>query len=309
MSRAANEMHLTQPAVSMQVKQLEEQIGVPLLEQRGRRLYLTEAGQDLRGHAQRLAAQIVELQSAMDQYRGLERGILRIAVVSTASYFLPPLIAAYSKRYPGVRISLQVANRESVLCCLSDHHTDIAITGEPPEGMDLDAQCFMDNPLVVIASPNHPLARLERVGLDDLRDERLVVREAGSGTRAATERHFAQHKVGYLLGCEFNSAEAIKQAVQSGLGLGVVSLQTIELELETRRLVVLPVDSFPIVRQWFVVHRCDKRMSAAVQAFRDLLLSQARAIATVERRPQLAAPAASVPIADAQRRKRALARR
>jgi len=307
MSRAAHEMHLTPPAVSMQMKQLEEQIGVPLLEQRGRSLFLTEAGQELRGHAQRFVAQTLELQSAMDQYRGLERGILRIAVVSTANYFLPPLIAAYSKRYPGVRISLEVANRASVLSCLSDHQTDIAITGEPPEGMDLDAQCFMDNPLVVIANPNHALAGLERVGLSQLREERMVVREAGSGTRALTERHFAEHKAGYILGCELNSNEAIKQAVQAGLGLGVVSLHTIELELETRRLVVLPVESFPIVRHWYVVHRRDKRMSTALQAFRDLLLSQDRPSAAVESRPPILAPARSVHARGAPRRKGALA--
>jgi DNA-binding transcriptional LysR family regulator len=278
-------MHLTQPAVSMQIKQLEEQIGVPLLEQNGRRLYLTEAGQELRGHAQRFAAQTLELQTAMDQYRGLERGLLRIAVISTANYFLPPLIAAYSERYPGVRISLQVGNRESVLSSLVEHRTDIAITGEPPEGIEVDAQRFMDNPLVVIANPDHPLARLERVDLARLHDERLVVREVGSGTRAATERYFAEHKVDYILGCELSSNEAIKQAVQAGLGLGVVSLQTIALELETRRLAVLPVEGFPIIRHWFIVHRRDKRMSAASQAFRELLLSQMPAAAAVHRQP------------------------
>jgi DNA-binding transcriptional LysR family regulator len=274
MSRAADEMHLTQPAVSMQIKQLEEQIGVPLLEQNGRRLYLTEAGHELRIHAQRFATQTLELQAAMDQYRGLERGVLRIAVVSTANYFLPPMIAAYSERHPGVRISLQVANRVSVLASLADHQADIAITGEPPPGVDIESQRFMDNPLVVIANPNHPFARLDHVRFARLREERLVVREAGSGTRAATERHFAEHKVDLILGCELNSNEAIKQAVQAGLGLGVVSLQTIQLELETRRLAVLPVESFPIVRHWFIVHRRDKRLSAASQAFRDLLLSQ-----------------------------------
>lgn len=292
----------------MQMKQLEEQLGLPLLEQRGRRLYLTEAGQELRVHAQRFAAQTLELQSAMDQYRGLERGMLRIAVVSTANYFLPPLLAAYSERYPGVRISLQVANRESVLSCLADHRTDIAITGEPPEGVDLDACLFMDNPLVVIANLNHPLARLERVGLAHLREERLVVREAGSGTRAATERHFAEHKAGYVLGCELNSNEAIKQAVQAGLGLAVVSRQTIELELETRRLVVLPVESFPIIRHWFVVHRRDKRMSAASQAFRDLLLSKVLVTAAVDPRSQTVPTVRSVGIDNGKRNKGALAR-
>lgn len=286
MSRAAEEMHLTQPAVSMQMKQLEEQIGVPVLEQNGRRLFLTEAGLELRIHAQRFAAQTLELQSAMEQFRGLERGALRIAVVSTANYFLPPIIAAYSERYPGVRISLQVANRESVLASLVEHRTDIAITGEPPQGVEVDAQRFMDNPLVVIANPHHPLARLDHVRLSSLRRERLVVREAGSGTRAATERHFAQHKVDFILGCELNSNEAIKQAVQAGLGLGVVSMQTIKLEVETQRLVVLPVHSFPIVRHWFIVHRRDKRMSAASQAFRDLLLLEVpvAAMATTARR-------------------------
>jgi len=286
MSRAAEEMHLTQPAVSMQMKQLEEQIGVPLLEQNGRRLYLTEAGQALRGHAQRFAAQTMELQATMDQYRGLERGVLRIAVVSTANYFLPPLIAAYSERYPGVRISLQVGNRESVLSSLVDHRTDLAITGEPPEGVDVEAQRFMDNPLVVIANPNHPLVCLGRVALPRLRDERLVVREIGSGTRAATERHFTAHKADYILGCELSSNEAIKQAVQAGLGLGVVSLQTIELELETRRLAVLPVESFPIIRHWFIVHRRDKRVSAASQAFRALLLSEVSAAVIVDPQTQ-----------------------
>jgi DNA-binding transcriptional LysR family regulator len=283
MSRAAEELYLTQPAVSMQMKQLEEQIGVPLIEQSGRRLYLTEAGQELRVHAQRFAAQSIELQSAMDQFRGLERGVLRIAVVSTANYFLPPLIAAYSDRHPGVRISLQVGNRESVLLSLADHRADIAVTGEPPQGVDLEAQRFMDNPLVIIANPGHPLTQLDHVRLARLRGERLVVREAGSGTRAATERHFAQHKVDYILGCELNSNEAIKQAVQAGLGLGVVSLQTIQLEIETRRLAVLPVEGFPIIRHWYVVHRRDKRMSAASQAFRDLMLAQVSKPAGVKR--------------------------
>jgi DNA-binding transcriptional LysR family regulator len=140
--------------------------------------------------------------------------------------------------------------------------------------VDLEAQQFMDNPLVMIAHPSHRLAGLSQVSLARLREERLVVREPGSGTRAATERHFTEHKVDYLFGCELSSNEAIKQAVQAGLGLGVVSLQTIELELETKRLAVLPVESFPIVRHWFIVHRREKRLSAACQAFRDLLLSQ-----------------------------------
>ncbi len=273
-SRAASEMHLTQPAVSMQMKQLEEQIGVPLLEQIGKRLYLTEAGAELRGHAQRFALQTAEMQAAMDQFRGLERGMLRIAVVSQANYFLPPLIADFCTRHPGVRISLQVANRETVLAALVDNRTDLAITGRPPDSADVVAQHFMDNPLVVIAPPTHALAAAERIPIARLGSETLVVREPGSGTRASIERHLAEHGVEYLPGCELSSNEAIKQAVQAGLGLGVVSLQTIELERETRRLVVLPVDNFPIMRRWYIVHRRDKRLSAASQAFRDLLIAE-----------------------------------
>jgi len=161
----------------------------------------------------------------------------------------------------------------------------------------------------VIASTNHALARLHHVPLARLREERLVVREAGSGTRAATERHFAKHQVEFLSGCELNSNEAIKQAVQAGLGLGVVSLQTIELELETRRLIVLPVESFPIVRHWFIVHRRDRRLSAAAQAFHDLLLSQVAFTAAVEPPPQKLTPVRSVRISEVQTRKGTPARR
>jgi DNA-binding transcriptional LysR family regulator len=270
-SRAAAELHLTQPAVSMQMKQLEEQIGLPLVEQIGKRLFLTEAGLELRLHAQRFALQSQELKTAMDQFRELQRGFLRLAVVSTANYFLPPLIATLSERHPGMRISLQVANREDVLAALADNRTDIAITGQPPESADLVAVPFKDNPLVVIAAPTHRLAKLATISVQDLGRETFAVREPGSGTRAVIERHFAEAGVNFSAGCEFNTNEAIKQAVQAGLGLAVVSQQTIELELETRRLVVLPVEGFPVLRRWYVVHRRDKRLSAAATAFVDLL--------------------------------------
>jgi DNA-binding transcriptional LysR family regulator len=288
-SRAATELHLTQPAVSMQVKQLEDQIGLPLLEQIGKRLFLTEAGAELRIHALRFAAQILELKAAMDQFRELDRGWLRLAVVSTANYFLPPLIVSLSDRHPGMRISLQVANRESVLAALADNRADLAITGQPPESADLIAQPFMDNPLVVIAAPTHALAAAGGpVPMARLCRETLVVREPGSGTRAAIERHFAEHGLEYLPGCELNTNEAIKQAVQAGLGLGVVSAQTIELELETRRLVVLEAEGFPLIRRWYIVHRCDKRLSAAALAFRELLLAQSAVPATPEKAKALA---------------------
>nr|WP_294557128.1 LysR family transcriptional regulator [uncultured Rhodopila sp.] len=272
-SRAAGDLLLTQPAVSMQVKQLEDQIGLPLIDQIGKRLCLTEAGQELRNHAVRINAQVMDLRAAMDQLRGLERGVLRLAVVSTAIYFLPKLIATFTRQHPGVRISLQVVNRDAVLNALSDNQADLAITGQPPDHADTDAQNFMNNPLVVIAAPHHPLAETGPIALSRLEDETLLLREPGSGTRATIERHFAANKLSYRPGCELSSNEAIKQAVQAGLGIGIVPAQTIELELETRRLIILPVEGFPVMRQWFVLQRRDKRPSGAAQAFLSLLLS------------------------------------
>jgi DNA-binding transcriptional LysR family regulator len=276
MSRAATALNLTQPAISMQMKQLEEQIGVPLIEQIGKRLFLTEAGTEMRAHAQRFITQTLSLKASMEQFRGLHRGLLRIAVVSTANYFLPPLIAALSEQHPGVRVNLQVANRESVLAALADNRTDLAITGRPPDGDELVSQHFMDNPLVVIAPPSHPLVGTGSIPLQRMGEEQLVLREAGSGTRAAVERQFMEHGVDYLPGCELNTNEAIKLAVQAGLGLGVVSAQTIELECQAGRLVVLPVEGFPIMRRWYLVYRRGKRLSAVATAFCDLLLGQAR---------------------------------
>jgi DNA-binding transcriptional LysR family regulator len=284
-SRAAGELHITQPAVSMQMKQLEEQIGLPLVEQIGKRLFLTEAGFELRTHAQRFAILEQELKNSMDQFRGLQRGFLRLAVVSTANYFLPPLLATLSERHPGMSISLQVANREDVLSALADNRADLAMTGQPPESADLVAVSFKDNPLVVIAAPTHACAKLSTISLQRLARETFVVREPGSGTRAVIERHFADIGVQYSPGCEFNTNEAIKQAVQAGLGLAVVSLQTIELELETRRLVVLPVEGFPIMRRWYVVHRSDKRLSAAATAFVQLLLAEQGSPAALGSKP------------------------
>ncbi len=288
-SRAAAELHLTQPAVSMQIKQIERLIGLALLEQIGKRLYLTEAGHELRDHARRISAQMADLEASLNQLRGLQRGVLRVAVVSTANYFVSRLLAAFNERHPTVHVSLQVGNREAVLAALAENTTDLAITGQPPDGVDVIAQHFMDNPLVVIAAPAHRLATRRAIPLRELAQEVLVVREPGSGTRAAMERFFTQRGLQYRTGCELSSNEAIKQAVQAGLGLGVVSAQTLELELETRRLVVLPVEGFPILRHWFVVHRRHKRLSPAAQALRQLLLASdpARPFGPERRRPRV----------------------
>jgi len=171
----------------MQIKQMEDQLGLVVIEQVGKRFALTEAGQELRVHAKKIGSQTAEMAAAMEQFRGLERGLLRIAVVSTANYFLPPLIAHYSSAYPGVRVSLNVANREAVLSAVSSNEVEFAITGQPPERIDVVSQPFMDNPLVAIASPQHPLAALRSIDPGLLADEILVPLHRGfDGLRWAT---------------------------------------------------------------------------------------------------------------------------
>ncbi len=256
----------------MQLKQLEEQIGLQLVQQSGRRMSLTEAGRELRGYAQSISAQLTELGAAMEKFRSRERGLLRLAMVSTANYFLPKTIAAFIQVHQGVRISLDVVNREAVLSALDDNRADLGITGQPPEGAYLTGQYFMDNPLVVIASPSHALSKSRGIPLNRMADEVLVLREPGSGTRATAERYLAARKIGYVPGCELTSNEAVKQVVQAGLGIGIVPLQTVQLELEAGRLAVLDFEGFPLLRKWFIVQRNDRRLSAVAEAFRTLLL-------------------------------------
>lgn len=274
-SRAAGELHLSQPAVSMQIKQLEENVGCALFEQVGKKIYLTEAGHELYHYARVIAQQLAEAEAVLSALKGLKRGRLKLSVASTANYFAPQLLAAFSQRFPTITVSLTVTNRQTLLAQLAHNDMDLALMGQPPDGLDLVAESFMENPLVVIGPVHHPLARKRRIPLAGLAGETFLMREEGSGTRIAMERHFEEHGVKIHAGMEMSSTEAIKQAVQAGLGLGVVSLHTVELELKARRLKVLDVQGFPIRRHWYVVHRRDKRLSAAALAFKNFCLSDA----------------------------------
>lgn len=275
-SRAAEALYLTQPAVSMQIKQLEGHIGLPLFEQMGKKIFLTEAGRELFHYARNISQQIIEMESVFNEMKGGGQGKLTLSVVNTANYFTPQLLATFCQRNPNINIILQVANRDAVLKQLADNSTDLAIMGQPPDRVDIDAVSFMDNPLVVIAAPNHPLAKQSRIQLSQLAEHNFLSREKGSGTRSAMERVFAQHQIQPHISMEMEANEAIKQAVQAGMGLGILSLHSIGLELETNRLVVLNVEHFPLLRQWFVAHRKNKRLSSAAQAFKVFLLTEAR---------------------------------
>jgi LysR family transcriptional regulator, low CO2-responsive transcriptional regulator len=279
-SLAAKQLYLSQPAVSMQIKQLEESIGMALFEQMGKKIFLTEAGRELFHYSRIITQQLAEMESVFSEMKGLGHGKLTISVVNTANYFTPQLLARFCQRYPNINVILQVANRDAVLKQLSDNSTDLAILGQPPDGLDISAESFLDNPLVVIAAPGHPLTKLKHVKFARLAEETFLSREQGSGTRSAMERVFAQHKIQPHISMEMETNEAIKQAVQAGMGLGILSLHSIELELETKRLAMLNVENFPLMRNWFVAHRNNKRLSSAALAFKDFLLIEAKKIIT-----------------------------
>ncbi|MBT9499454.1 MAG: LysR family transcriptional regulator [Zoogloea sp.] len=274
-TRAAEALHLSQPAVSMQIRQLEGQAGMPLFDQIGKKLHLTDAGRTLYSHAQSILAQVQEAQLELEEMRGVRRGQLNITIASTANYFAPRLLAAFCQRHPEVKVSLDVSNREHILELLHETDKDLAIMGRPPEPSDLVAHPFMENPLVVIAAPSHPLAQASNIPLARLNQETFISREIGSGTRIAVERFFEEAGTRLTTAMEMSSNEAIKQAVQAGLGLGVVSVHTLEMELALERLVILDVQGFPILRHWYVVHRQGKRFSTVAQAFLNFVMDEA----------------------------------
>jgi DNA-binding transcriptional LysR family regulator len=280
-TRAAEELFLSQPAVSMQIKQLEESLGESLFEQMGKKVYLTEAGREVYRYSQAIENQLSEMQMVLAEMKGLQHGKLTLTVASTANYFVPTLLGIFNQRHKGVSVDIDVTNRENLLKALAANTTDFAIMGRPPEefGQELEAQPFMENPLVMLAAPDHALANRKHIPLQELSSETFIMREPGSGTRAALERFFSERGAsGFTRTMEMNSNEAIKQAVQAGLGLGVLSIHTMEVELMLKRLVVLDVEGFPIMRHWYIVHRKGKRFSAIAQAFKEFVLNEAQSL-------------------------------
>lgn len=274
-TRAAEELHLSQPAVSMQVRQLEDSAGLPLFEKMGKRLHLTEAGREMFTYARRIGQELQELDDVMAALKGVQRGHLRLSVATTANSFATRILAAFSHRFEGTTYSLDVTNRKTLLDQLAKNETDIVIMGKPPEDAGLVVQPFMENPLVVIAHPDHPLASHEgSIPLTELQSETFVVRERQSGTRIAMERFFGERGMQLKTGIETTSNSAIKHAVEAGLGLGIVSIHTLDLELEAGALVVLDVEGFPILRHWHLVHSKGKRLPPIAQVFQAFLTGE-----------------------------------
>lgn len=284
-TRAAEELNLTQPAVSMQVKQLEAQIGQPLFEQMGKKIYLTEAGREVRQYARAILQQVEDLSSGLASLKDLERGTLRISVATTAHYFAPKLLSIFYERYPGVTAKLDVTNREQLISQLENNDVDMVIMGRPPEETDIEGGVFMENPLVLIAPTGHPFGREKSIQLDRLENEVFLVREEGSGTRKAMEMFFEQHNISMTTGMEVSSDEAIKQSVQAGLGLGIMSRDAVLNEMQLGQLIVPDILHFPIMRQWYVLYRKGKRLSPIAMAFKEFLLNEATSILKKEPLP------------------------
>lgn len=274
-THAAEELFLTQPAVSMQIKQFEEAVGLPLFERLGKKIYLTQAGAELYQLSRNIAQQLDEAEQLIEELKGTETGRLNVSVANTVHYFAIRLLGEFCRRHPKVRVSFKVTNRKGLLQNLEDNEADLLLMGQPPDTQDLEAESFLKNPLVIIAPAGHPLSGKKNIALKELSNETFIMREIGSGTRNSVERFLAERGVHLTVSMEMNTNGAIKQGVEEGLGLGIVSIHTLERELEGRRLVVLDVESFPIMRQWFMVHRAGKRLSAIATQFAEFVRQEA----------------------------------
>lgn len=275
-TQAAKEIHLTQPAVSMQIKQLEHQLGIPLFEQLGKKIYLTEAGKEIYQHARNILDQLDEMETFIDNIKGLNQGKLRISVATTANYFAPTLLSTFYKRFPGVTVTLDITNRQTLIQQLDENEVDLVIMGKPPKNMPLDATPFMDNPLVIIAPPDHPLARKKKIPIAQLEKEIFLVREPGSGTRVVMEKFFKNHNLQVTTGMEISSSEAIKQSVSAGMGLALIQVDAIQTELKLKQLAILNVEHLPIERHWYIVHRKGKRLSMLADAFKQFIIDESK---------------------------------
>jgi DNA-binding transcriptional LysR family regulator len=274
-ARASEQLHLTQAGVSLQIKQLESMAGLALFERRRRRLALTEAGEHLLRYARRILDALKDADAALSALKGVTGGHVRVGAVSTAKYFAPALLARFQRRYPGVRVSLLVNNREAIVRELERGEIDVAVMGTPPPRFETEAVPFAENPLVVIAPVGHALARRRRVPLAALAGETFIVREPGSGTRSSMERAFAERGFAPRIGAVMSSNETIKQAVMAGMGIALLSRHTIGLELQARRLAEIDVAGLPLMRRWYVVRRAGRFESPALVAFVEFVVATA----------------------------------
>lgn len=273
-SRAAASLHVTQPAVSMQLRQLEQALGSPLVQPSGRGIALTDAGVELREYARRVVFHLTELDDVMAERRGAYRGRIELAIITTSKYFMPMLLMRFRKRHPKIETGLRVLNREAILQLLSRNEVDLVVMGRAPDELECISAPFATNPLGIVSAPDHPMSRRRHIDLRALKDQDFVARETGSGTRLSMERLFARHRIKPRIVMEIPSNETIKQAVMAGMGLSFVSLRTTRQEIAAGHLALLDVQGLPLIRHWYITHLKNKRLSPAALEFERFLLDE-----------------------------------
>jgi len=277
-TRAAEELHLTQPAVSIQIKRLEEQCGLPIFESVGKKIFTTTAGKALYEASVDILSRAEELKNTIEELKGVVKGPLRLSVVTTSKYFMPHLLGTFLNKYPDVEPKLVFTNRARVIQRLYDNEDDFVVMGQIPSDDRLDTYPFLENILVPAAHPDHPLANKKKIILDELVKERFLVREEGSGTRLVFDRLLEKNGLNIEPYMELGSSEALKQAVMAGLGLAILSLHSLRLEQAAKKLVVLDVEGFPLKRRWFAVHMKGKKLSLVAQTFHDFIIAESNNI-------------------------------
>lgn len=271
-TRAAEELFLTQPTISMQIKQLKKSVGLPLFEQVGKRLYLTEAGKELFATCRQIFDTMAQFEMKVADLKGLKQGQLRLAVITTAKFFIPRLLGPFCQLYPGIDISLQVTNHEGMIERMTSNLDDLYIMTQIPENLDVTHRQFLENPLVVLAPVNHPLAKQKNIPIQALSDETFIMREPGSGTRRAVQKLFDEKEVDVHVKLELGSNEAIKQAIIGGLGVSVLSRHTLISASERSEITILDVEHFPIRRNWYFVYPSGKQLSIVASTYMEYLL-------------------------------------
>jgi DNA-binding transcriptional LysR family regulator len=305
---AAQSLHITPPAVTVQMRQLEQIAGMPIIERNSDGLKSTDAGREIAAAAQRIEAALAECADALAGLRGLESGHVAIGVVSTAKYFAPQVLGAFARAHPGVEIRLEVGNRAAILGALEANTLDLALTGWPPSQLAVQKAAIGEHPHIVVARPDHAYAGALKLAPVALVEETFLVRERGSGTRLLMERFFADARVAPRIGMEMGSNETIKQAVIAGLGIAFISAHTVAVELADERLVVLDVVGLPVMRTWFIVNLAKKRLLPPAAALRQFMIDQGHSFLPVlEPRTNATARAvrAHTPKKKARKRRRA----
>jgi LysR family transcriptional regulator, low CO2-responsive transcriptional regulator len=277
-TRAAEELELTQPTISQQIKRLTSTIGMPLFEQLGKQVHLTAAGKEVLSASATISERFAQLEVVLDELKGLKQGRIDLVASTTAKYFVPRLLGTFHRRHPEIELNLKITNQEGVLARLANNQDDLYFTGRPPKDLDIELRPILENPLVVVASSNHPLAGKKNISLKQLELEPFIFREAGSGTRLVIEQFLTDNRVAVDVIIELSSNEAIKQAIAGELGISILSQHALALEDRDGLLTILNVEGFPIQRHWYVIYPAGKQLSVAAQAFLDFSIEEGKQI-------------------------------